>query len=419
MKQLRVMGLLFGFMVAAVALAACGGGGGGTGSTSEGSGATDSSAASSGESGQPIVIGAAYSQSGLAAAFDGSAYDAFKVWVDDQNANGGISGRPIKVVTANAKSSPEGAKAAAEEVISKGAEMVVAPCDFDLGSAAGIAAEKAGLVNFSLCSASAKWGVQGIGPNAFTPAVSAIAEGYALADYSFSQRGLKTAALILDDSLPSYTEGVCGGYKKRYEELGGKILTEETFTGGEEVSSLDTQINSIKSANPEVITMCTYPPGGPAAIKQMRAAGIQTPIMSDLSMDGSYWLEATPNLSNFYTLATASTYGDDPNPEVNRVVKAYEKLAGEPPLTSVGLTGYVLGQLYAAAVEKAGSTDTEAVTKALNETTEEPTLLGPMTYTPEVHIALTRPMAVIEIKNGKPSFLETTQTAGEPPLFLE
>ena len=41
-----------------------------------------------------------------------------------------------------------------------------------------------------------------------------------------------------------------------------------------------------------------------AAVDAMRA------VLSGVSMDGTYWVNAIPNLSNFYNVAFASTFGD-------------------------------------------------------------------------------------------------------------
>jgi branched-chain amino acid transport system substrate-binding protein len=339
-------------VVVAAALFAAGCGGSDDDSTST-SPSTGTGAATQAQSQEPIVIGAAVSESGLGAAFDQPAFAALKMFVDETNANGGVDGRQIKIITADTRSDLNQSRRAAEKVIREGADMVVAPCDYDLGSPAALAAQEAGIVSFSLCSGSPKWGTQGIGPLSYSPSVSAPAEGYTFADYAYSKKGWKTAVQLVDLSL-SYNQEVCDGFDRRYTELGGKTLDKLTFPGGGKSASMDGQIAAIKKANPDVIMICTYPPGGPTAMRQIRAAGIDTPALSDTSMDGSYWLKTVPNLSNFYYGAFASIYGDDDRPAVNDFVKKYEEVTGDPPLSSYALNGYVLGQLYTEAVKRAG-----------------------------------------------------------------
>src|SRR4029077_10672528 len=104
---------LIGLLVlSALGLTACGGSGGSTsGDNGGGSG--------------PITIGAAIAESGFMTAYDGPSSNALKMQIDEINAEGGIDGRKIKLITADTASKPEQGKSAADDVIEKGAEMVV------------------------------------------------------------------------------------------------------------------------------------------------------------------------------------------------------------------------------------------------------------------------------------------------------
>jgi branched-chain amino acid transport system substrate-binding protein len=136
-----------------------------------------------------------------------------------------------------------------------------------------------------------------------------------------------------------------------------------------------------------------------------------------MAMDGTYWLNAVPDLSEFYYPAAASIYGDDPNPKVNEFVKEFTKAEGERPETAYALFGPAIVELFKTAVERAGgSTEGTALSDQLNKFKKVPTLVGATTYTPEIHIALDRPMLVMQIQNGKPSYLETWQVEEAPGL---
>jgi branched-chain amino acid transport system substrate-binding protein len=365
----------------------------------------------------PIVIGAAINKSGFGEPYDTPPFQALQMAAKKINAKGGLLGRQIKFVTSDAQSDPQRAKAAAQEVIDKGATMVVAPCDYDLGSPAALLAESKGLISFTLCAGSPKWGVQGIGPLSYSPSVSAVAEGFAIAEWAFEKKDWKTAVRVIDPSI-SFESTVCDAFQRRYEELGGKVLetAEVKAAKGTAISSV---VNSVMSNDADVIITCTYPPGGPAVLRQLRANGDNTPAIGPSAMDGAYWLEAVPNLSNFYFETFASVFGDDSSTEVNDFLDEYEAEYGSKPANAYALNGYVLMELYAAAVEKAKSTEGTEVAKALNGFKDQPTLLGPMSYSDEVHIALDRPLAFIEVNKGKHRFLERHELGETPPLFLE
>jgi branched-chain amino acid transport system substrate-binding protein len=147
--------------------------------------------------------------------------------------------------------------------------------------------------------------------------------------------------------------------------------------------------------------LCTFLPGGGSATRQIRAAGIDLPIVNGSSMDGTYWLDAVPNLSNFYVPVQASIYGDDPRPEINELIKRYTEKFKEPPVTQYAFPIYAWLQLWARAVEKAGTTDATKVVAVMNTFKDEPTILGPRSFSSTLHIQDRAPYYIVEIGDRK------------------
>ncbi len=48
-----------------------------------------------------------------------------------------------------------------------------------------------------------------------------------------------------------------------------------------------------------------------SAMRQLRAAGVNQPLLGSESWDGDYWLEGVPNLSDFYFVTYGSVFGND------------------------------------------------------------------------------------------------------------
>ena len=94
------------------------------------------------------------------------------------------------------------------------------------------------------------------------------------------------------------------------------LLGEDTF-GGED-PQIASQITRIKALpkQPDFIVLCSFPPGGVSAMRQLRAAGVNQPLLGSESWDGDYWLEGVPNLSDFYFVTYGSVFGNDPRPDV-------------------------------------------------------------------------------------------------------
>lgn len=130
-------------------------------------------------------------------------------------------------------------------------------------------------------------------------------------------------------------------------------------------------------------------------------------------MDGDFWVEGVPGLSDHYAVTFGSKYGDDPRPAVNDFFKRYRDKYGDPE-SSFPLNGYSLVQAIKIAAERAGSLDSDAVLAELNKFDKQPLLWGATTFTPETHIDLVHPMAVIQIQGGKGSFADLI-TVNDPP----
>lgn len=362
----------------------------------------------------PIVIGAAVATSGFMQSFDQPDMAGFRIAMDEVNAAGGINGRKVKLIQEDTTSTPEGARKAAEDLIGKGAQILLTTANFDVGSPAGIAAQQRNMLNVSIGAASPKYGAQGIGPQAYTVAPATYLEGATIAEF-FKKQGW-TKVFALDDTSLDYSSEVCRGFVDRAKEL-GLNLTQDSFKNSDK--SIASQITKIKGADPQAIALCSYTPGGATAVRQLRAAGVKAPLAGGIGMAGTYWLKAVPRLSDFYTVSTGSVYGDDPNPKVNAFVEKFKEQEGAIPATDAALGGYSAGQMTFDAIKAAGgATDGTALSAQLDKFDDKPLLAGPTTYTPTLHIPADRPLKVIKYTNGKPKYLTTVEVGSKVDLHL-
>ena len=353
-----------------------------------------------------IVVGFATAETGFMQAYDKPAQDAAMIRIAEINAAGGLLGKQIEVVNADTKTDrAEGAKAGLT-VIDAGADMVVVSCDYDFGSPAALAAESAGLPSFFLCAESIKAGIQGVGPNSFSASVLAAVQGATMAEWAYNKKGARTFYRLLD-TWTEYNKGICDGFDWMLPQLAdAKLVGEDTFLN--EDASIAAQITRIKALpeEPDAIMLCTMMPGAVSAIKQIRAAGINSMILNGSGVDGSYWLSAVPDLSNFFVPVQGSIYGDDPNPDVTAFNAKYKEVTGGDPSTQYVYPGYVMIDVWAKAVERAGTTETAAVVAELAKMNAEPTLFGPRTFTSEIHHQNRARYLIVETNAGKPGVVD-------------
>lgn len=363
-----------------------------------------------------ITIGMATAQSGWMEAYDKPAREAALIRIDEINEAGGLLGKQIKVVEADTKTDrAEGAKAGLE-VLDGGAEMVVVSCDYDFGAPAALAAQAAGKISFFLCAESIKAGIPGVGPDSFSASVLAAVQGATMAEWSYNKKNVRSFYVLLDTWI-EYNKGICDGFDWMAPRLeGAEVVGRDTFKNDD--ASVAAQITRIKSLDkePDAIMLCSVMPGASSVIKQIRAAGINSMILNGSAVDGSYWLDSVPDLSNFFVPVQGSVFGDDPDPKVEEFNKKYEKKYGARPATQYTYPGYVLIDVWAKAVERAGTTETKAVVAELEKMRAEPTLFGPRTFTSELHHQNQARYHISEVKNGKPGIVDSWTISEPVPL---
>ena len=363
-----------------------------------------------------IIVGFATAASGFMQAYDKPAQDAALIRIDEINKAGGLLGKKIKPVFADTKTDQaEGAKAGLA-VLDQGADLVIVSCDYDFGAPAALQAQAAGKVSFFLCAESIKAGIPGVGPYSFSASVLAAVQGATMAEWAYEKKNARNFYRLLD-SWTVYNKGICDGFDWMLPRLKDAALAgSDTFKNDD--ASIASQIPRIKSLpkEPDAIMLCTMMPGAVSAIKQIRAAGIKAPILNGSGMDGSYWLSAVPDLSNFIVPAQGSVYGDDPNPKVNEFNKKYKEVTGGDPSSQYVYPGYVLIDVWAKAVERAKSTDAPAVVAELEKMNGEPTLFGPRTFTKDIHHQNQGRYLIVDTEAGKPRVIDQWTISEKIPV---
>ncbi|MBS0318090.1 MAG: ABC transporter substrate-binding protein [Proteobacteria bacterium] len=353
-----------------------------------------------------VTIGMAVAFSGWMEAYDGEAAKMAQLWVEQKNAKGGLLGAPIKVVTADTKTDRvQGAKAG-QDLIQQGAELLLVSADYDYGAPAALQAQKAGKISVFLGASDPKAGVLGVGPLSFTANNAAQLEGAVMGEWGYDKKGYRKGYMLIDQMI-EYNKSICAGYEWAFPKKGGKIEGQDTFNGQDAtISSQITRLsNAIRTKAVDSIMLCSTNPGAASAVRQMRAAGITLPILSGTAMDGLYWVNSVPGLKDFYLPVQALTV-NDPRPAVNEITAAYEKKYGKLPTTQYAYPIYAFLDLWAKAVTEVGSTDGAKVVAVMNKYDNEPTVLGPRTFTPKLHIQISEPMTVVSYADGKETPVE-------------
>ena len=368
--------------------------------------ATTNAARTAAATGKPIVIGAAIDLTKNMAPFDAPALEAAKIEIAKVNAAGGVNGRPLEIKPLNDQLDPTQTKADALKLVDQGVNIGWVTCDVDYATPAITEFLTAKLLTVSPCIGTDQMGPSRFGAPgqlAFTFGNPAQQDGAAMAEYAIS-RGWKTADVVTDKLLV-YFQNVCTAFTDRFQQLGGTIVDQESFTQGDKtINNVATRVNG-KAAS--VIAFCTsFAADQPAFVDSLRTLGNQTPIIDGWASDGAYWWSKNPKITNFYFLTYASALAPDPSAAV-RAFEAKMKAIGQPAQTGGFITGADTIDAIVYAIKKAGgSTNGAKLAAILSHLTKFQTLGGPISFTPALHSAVGRPYRVVEVNNNKAKFLK-------------
>jgi branched-chain amino acid transport system substrate-binding protein len=361
-------------------------------------------AAGKSSKGPTIVIGAAVDLTSSMKPFDSPALAGAQIEAKKLAAAGGPN-FVIKVCNHQLKKQ----KSCAAQLIQQGAKIAIDTCDVEYGAAATQEFINHGILTISPCVTTDQMGPQRFGAKgklAFTMGGTAQDEGSAEAEYAIS-RGWKTAIVVKDNFLV-YFRDVSDGFAKRFQQLGGKIVDREAFTSFHK--DIGNVISKVAGEKADVISFVTAFGELPQFVGGIRSAGNKTPIINSWGGDGTYWNPKNPQVTDYYVDNYASSFGDDPNPAVNKLLGALLAAKKIPYTASFVLGAATIDALAAALKKTGGSTDGAALAKAFEGFRSQPTISGPITYSATLHSVVGRPWRIMKVQNNKETYLRMWKT---------
>lgn len=306
----------------------------------------------------PIVIAVPVGLSGVNSVVAPAVVQSAELAVEELNARGGIMGRPVKLIPLDDESGPAGAVKAFNTAIRQHKADVIITMETSAARNAGAPIADRAKTLFIYTSfyegrACGKY----LYVNAWVPEQIVPP----LVKFMTDEKKVKTWFVLGSDY--AFGRGLIEPAKKTITEMGGKIL-------GEEYQPLQQTdwtaiISKIRAANPDGIMYATSG-GGPNIdfMKQFKAAGLKMPVGS-LSID-ELTAEAGGNAAEgvYYTADYFTTID---NAENKKFLGAMKKKfgAGLKTPNSLSEPQYDGIYAYAAAVEKAKSTDADKVAAVL------------------------------------------------------
>ncbi|WP_029585730.1 substrate-binding protein [Bradyrhizobium sp. URHD0069] len=307
---------------------------------------------------KPVVIAIPVGLSGVNSVVAPAVVQSAELAADELNAKGGIIGQPVKVVPLDDESGPAGAVKAFNTGIRQDKADVIITMETSAARNAGAPIAERAKVPFIYTSF---YEGRACGEYLFVNAWVPEQVVPPLIKFMTDEKNAKRWFAVGSDY--AFGRGMIEAAKNTIKDMGGTILGEEYQPLQQ--SDWTAIISKIRAANPDGIIYSTSG-GGPNIdfLKQLKAAGLTMPIGS-LSID-ELTAEAGGNAAQgvYYT---GDYFTGIDNPENKRFLEAMKKKFGAELKTPNALSQqeYDGVHAYAMAVEKAGTTNADAVIKAL------------------------------------------------------
>lgn len=206
--------------------------------------------------------------------------------------------------------------------------------------------------------------------------------------------GCKNAAILYDIGN-DYSVGLMENFEKEFSAQGGKIVSKESYGTGDK--DFNAQLTKIKAANPDIVYLPDYYGTVALIAKQLRAQGINTPIIGADGWDGLTENAGDEVLNGYYS----NHYAEDSTaPAVKKFVSAFQKKYNKAP-NSFAALGYDSVYMLKDAMIKAGTTTDVAKVRAAYEATNGDYVTGHITFDAKRNPVKSAVMIKLVKKDGK------------------
>jgi branched-chain amino acid transport system substrate-binding protein len=241
-----------------------------------------------------IKIGEVETLTGAEATYGVGIHRGILLAVEQINARGGLHGKKIEVITLDDQGKPEESAIAATQLITQyKVQALIGAVTSSRSLAMGPIAERHKIPMITPTATNPK--VTQMGQNIFRTCFIDAFQGKVMAKFAIAHLKVKTAA-ILRDVKSDYSVGLSDVFKTVFQEMGGKIISEQSFNSGD--IDFKAQLTAIRAKSPQVIFIPAYYSDAGLIIRQIRELGIEVPLLGTDGWDSPKLVEVAGKAAN-------------------------------------------------------------------------------------------------------------------------
>lgn len=355
---------------------------------------------SSNASSDVIKVGEYASLTGSEATFGQQSHNGTQLAIDEINANGGVLGKKIQLLTEDDQSQAGQPATVVRKLISSDGVVAIL----------GEVASSRSLEGAPICQQSK---IPMITPASTNPKVTQVGDyifrtcfldsfqgGTVLSKFGQDTLHLKTVA-VFKDVKSDYSIGLAKYFEDGFTAHGGKVIVEQNYSGGDK--DFNAQLTAIKAANPDGIFVPGYYTEVGLIALQARQLGINVPLFGG---DGWMSFQLVPIGGKALEGDYFSTHftPDQDSPVVQNFVKKYQQKYNGLPDCMAAL-GYDSAMILADAIKRAGSTDPAKIRDAIAATKDFAGVTGTISIDADRNAS--KSAVIVTIKDGQFKYVTT------------
>ena len=377
------------------------------------------------QSGEPIKIGFGMALTGPLAANGKQALLGAKIWEETVNKNGGLNGRPVKLVYYDDQSNPSTIPGIYTKLIDVDkVDLVTGPyATAMIAPAMPVVMQKGkvfvglfGLAVNSEFNYNKYFAMIPSGPDtkpSFTTGFFEVAAA--------QNPKPKTVALVAADQ--EFSKNACEGARTNAKKFGFEVVYDKTYPPT--TADFTPIIRAIQATNPDIVSICSYPLDSVGMVKAVNEVGFK-PKMIGGAMVGLqatvFKMQLGPLLNGFTNYETWVPAKTMETPGVLEFLKTYQSKAGaegvDPLGYYLGTWGYAYMEVLGAGIAGSKSVDDTKIAEWLHNNPVK-TIMGDVKFGKDGEWATSR-MLQVQYHDIKNNSVEShrgmdTQTVLTPP----
>jgi branched-chain amino acid transport system substrate-binding protein len=324
-----------------------------------GCGGDEADEASSG-GGETFKIGYSADLSDGYSSYDTPVLQGVEYAIDEINEAGGIDGMQLELLYKDNKNDKALSIQTAQELINSGIQYMIGTTSDNVTAINRLAMEKQ--IPSDTGDGTAPNLPRDNGEYSFQYIMGDNVQGAAMANYCYTDLGYRTAYLLRSQDV-AYTANLPTYFSDVFEKLGGEIVGTADYKLG--AGDFSAQVTKIQNANPkpDMIYTPMFMPDTPVFLKQLKAAGVDIPVVTSDGNDTPDILTAGPEALDGMILTTFAY--PEPGTTLASFYEAFEAKTGKAPETVIVANGYDGIQVLKAGLEKTGGEGGTALRDAI------------------------------------------------------